>query len=147
MVLKLLQFQMEMFFMFFFILRVDHYTLDEHYDKLVQILHKICVHHIHVVDQDFKQSKIHHVYLYRPFLKMKADFEMSHPRIFSSSYPDLKIDLGEHMCTMELIKQTINPRQWILVLDGNLSQSTIIHTHRLSTILLRDKNHRGSTRR
>jgi hypothetical protein len=51
--------------MFFFILRVDHYTLDEHYDKLVQILHKVCVHQIHEVGRDFNQSKIHHHLLIR----------------------------------------------------------------------------------
>jgi hypothetical protein len=45
---------------------------------------------------------------------------------------------------MELIKQIINPRQRVLVLDGNLIQSTIIHAHVLSTILLWDENHRGS---
>jgi hypothetical protein len=44
---------------------------------------------------------------------------------------------------LELIKQSINPRQWIFVLDGNLIQSTIIHTYLLSTILLRDKKLQG----
>jgi hypothetical protein len=41
---------------------------------------------------------------------------------------------------MELIKQTINPRWRVLVLDGNLIQSMIIHAHKLSTIILWDKN-------
>jgi hypothetical protein len=45
---------------------------------------------------------------------------------------------------MELIKQTINPRQRLIVLDGNLIQSMIIHAQLLSTILLKDENHRGS---
>jgi hypothetical protein len=60
MVMKLLQHQTEMFLMFFFILRVDQYIIDEHHDKLIQILHKFLVHQIHIVGQDFNQFKIHH---------------------------------------------------------------------------------------
>jgi hypothetical protein len=55
-----------------------------------------------------------------------------------------KIDLREHTCTTELIKQIINPRQRVLILDSNLIQGTIIHAQPLGTILLPDKNHRGS---
>jgi hypothetical protein len=33
----------------------------------------------------------------------------------------------------------------VLVLDGNLIQNTIIHTHLVGTILPRDKKHRGSS--
>jgi hypothetical protein len=49
MISKLLQYQVEMFFKFFFILRVDQYIIDEHHDKLVQILYKDFVHQIHKV--------------------------------------------------------------------------------------------------
>jgi hypothetical protein len=45
-----------------------------------------------------------------------------------------------------LIKQIINPRQQVLVLDGNLIQGMIIHAQPLGTNLLQDKNHRGSPR-
>jgi hypothetical protein len=38
-----------------------------------------------------------------------------------------KIDLREYTCTTKLIEQIINPRQRVLVLDGNLIQGTIIH--------------------
>jgi hypothetical protein len=57
-----------------------------------------------------------------------------------------KIDLREHTHTTELIEQIINPRQRVLVPDGNLIQGTIIHAQPLSTILLQDKNYRGSPR-
>jgi hypothetical protein len=46
---------------------------------------------------------------------------------------------------MELIKRIINPRQRVLVLNGNLIRSTIIHINLLSTILLQDENYRGSS--
>jgi hypothetical protein len=55
-----------------------------------------------------------------------------------------KIDLREHTHPTELIEWIINPRQRVLVLDGNLIQGMILHTQPLGTILLRDKNHRGS---
>jgi hypothetical protein len=45
-----------------------------------------------------------------------------------------------------LIEQIINPRQRVLVLNGNLIQGTIFHTQPLDTILLQDINHRGSPR-
>jgi hypothetical protein len=63
MVLKLLQYQTEMVFMFLFILRVDQYVIDEHHNKLVQILYKFLVHQIHRVGQGINQSKIHHYIL------------------------------------------------------------------------------------
>jgi hypothetical protein len=60
MVLKLLQHQTEMFLVFFYILRVEQYVIDEHHDKLVQILYKFLVHQIHIVGRDLNQSKIYH---------------------------------------------------------------------------------------
>jgi hypothetical protein len=65
MVLKLLQYQTEMFFVFFIILRVDQYVIDEQHEKLAQILYKFLVHQIHIVGPDFNQSKIHHRLLVR----------------------------------------------------------------------------------
>jgi hypothetical protein len=65
MVLNLLQHQIEMFLMFFFILRVDQYIIDERHDQLVKILHKFLVHQIHIVGWDFNQSKLHHRLLVR----------------------------------------------------------------------------------
>jgi hypothetical protein len=60
MVLKLLQYQTEMFIMFFFMLSADQYIIDEHYEELVQTLHKVLVHQIHIVGRGFSQSKRPH---------------------------------------------------------------------------------------
>jgi hypothetical protein len=49
MVSRLLQYQTEMFFMLFFALGVKQYAIDEHYDELVQILHKDLVRQIQIV--------------------------------------------------------------------------------------------------
>jgi hypothetical protein len=47
MISKFLQNQTEMVFMLFFTSRVDQYIIDEHHDKLVQILHENLIHQIH----------------------------------------------------------------------------------------------------
>jgi hypothetical protein len=44
MVLKLLQYQTELFSIFFFALGINQCIIDEHYDELVQIFHKDLVH-------------------------------------------------------------------------------------------------------
>jgi hypothetical protein len=62
MVSKLLQYQMEMFFVFFFALGVNQYTID-HYNELIQMLHKDLVHHIHNVGRSISQSKRYHCIL------------------------------------------------------------------------------------
>jgi hypothetical protein len=60
MVSKLLHYQTEMSFMFFFILRADQYIINEYHNKLVQLLHKDLVHQIHKVGQSISQFKRHH---------------------------------------------------------------------------------------
>jgi hypothetical protein len=46
--------------MFFFALGVNQRTINEHYNELVQIFHKVCVHQIHIVEWCISQSKRHH---------------------------------------------------------------------------------------
>jgi hypothetical protein len=49
MISKLLQNQIEMFFMSSFILSADQYIIDEYYDELVQLLHKDLAQLIHKI--------------------------------------------------------------------------------------------------
>jgi hypothetical protein len=133
-----------MFFVFFFALGVIQHVIDEHSDELVQIFHKDLIRQIHKVGWDFYQSKINHRLLVQTIPQNEGRLQKFTCLYFQLILSRSKIDFREHMCTMELIKQTINPRHWVLVFDGNLSQSTIIHAHPLSTILLWDKNYRGS---
>jgi hypothetical protein len=63
MVSKLLQYQMEIFFMFFFAHEVDQYVINEYPDKLVQLLHKDLVHQIYKVGWSISQSKRQHCIL------------------------------------------------------------------------------------
>jgi hypothetical protein len=93
-----------MFFVFFFALGVNQYTIDEHYDELLQIFHKDIAHQIHTVGRDFYQSKIHHCLLVWTIPQnegklLKVTFSYLQ-LILSGS----KINFREHTCTMELIK-------------------------------------------
>jgi leucyl aminopeptidase (aminopeptidase T) len=133
-----------MFFVFFFALGANQHIIDEHYDELVQIFHKDLARQIHKVGRDFYQSKIHHCLLVRTIPQNEGKLQKVTCLYFQQILSRSKIDFRECMRTMELIKQTINPRQRVHVLDGNLSQSMIIHAHALSIILLQDKNYRGS---
>jgi hypothetical protein len=133
-------------FSVFFALGINQHIIDEHYDGLVQICRKDLVHQIHKIGRSISQSKRHHRILIRTIPQNEDSL-----RKVTFSYLQLilsrsKIDFREHTCTMELIKKIINPRQRVLVRDGNLFWSTIIHIHPLSTILHQDKNHRGSPR-
>jgi hypothetical protein len=130
--------------MFSFALGVNKYTIDEHYNELVQILHKVLVHQIHIVGRGFSQSKRHHRILIQTIPQNEGSLQNVTFSYLQLILSRSNIDLREHTRTMELTKQIINPWQWVLVLDSNLIQSTIIHTHLLSTILLQDENHRGS---
>ena len=51
-----------------------------------------------------------------------------------------QINLGEYFCPTKLIKQIVNPWQWIFVLDGDIIHLTVIHTHPKTIILLVHKN-------
>lgn len=55
-----------------------------------------------------------------------------------------KINFGEVTCTLELIKQIIDPWNWLLILNGDLIQLSIINEHTKRTILLSNKQHRST---
>jgi predicted nuclease of predicted toxin-antitoxin system len=55
-----------------------------------------------------------------------------------------EINLREYTCTSELVKEIIDLRKKVLVLDSDFVESMIVHTHPLCTILLQDKNHKCS---
>jgi hypothetical protein len=96
MVVKLLQFQTEMFFTFFFILSVDRYIIDEHHDKLVQILYKFLIHQIHIVGQDLNQSNIHHPILVRTIPQNEGRLQKVTFSYLQLILSQSKIDLREH---------------------------------------------------
>src|SRR4051812_41108447 len=57
---KLLNYQTQMLFMFFFALGVDQNVIDEYDNKLVKEFHEHLVHHIHEIGWCICQTKWHH---------------------------------------------------------------------------------------
>ena len=53
-----------------------------------------------------------------------------------------QINLGEYFFPTELVEQIINPRKQIFVLDSDIIQLTVIHTHAETTIFLVHKDSR-----
>jgi hypothetical protein len=104
MVSKFLLCQTEMFFGFFFALGVNQYTIDEHYDELVQVFHKDLVYQIHKVGWSFNQSKIHHRLLVRTIPQNEGNLWKVTCLYFQLILSRSKINFREHTCTMELTK-------------------------------------------
>ncbi|GKA48550.1 hypothetical protein Tco_0741508 [Tanacetum coccineum] len=50
-----------------------------------------------------------------------------------------KVYLREVARSLKLVKQIVNPREWIMILDGQLVQFTIVYAHEKRSILLLDK--------
>jgi hypothetical protein len=115
---------MKMLFMLIFTPWVDQYIIDEHCDKLVHILHENLVHQIHKVGRCISQSKWHHCILVQTIHQNKCSLRYVALSNLQLMISRSKINLREHTCTSELIKQIINPRKWILILDGNLIHGT-----------------------
>ena len=60
--------------------------------------------------------------------------------------PRLEIYLGEHLCTMELVKQLISPRQWITIFHCLFIKVPIVHAHSQRALFFLDKQYRRPIR-
>jgi hypothetical protein len=104
MVSTLLQYLTGMFFVFSFILSADQYIIDEHYDELVQILHKDLVHQINEVGQSISQSKIHHRIVVLTIPQNECSVQNVTFSCLQLILSYSKINLREHTRTIELTK-------------------------------------------
>jgi hypothetical protein len=96
--------------MFFFALGVNQHTIDEYYDELVQIFHKVRVHQIHIVGQCISQSKRHHCTHVQTIPRNVGSLQKVTFSYLQLIISRSKIDFREHTRTMKLTKQIINPR-------------------------------------
>src|SRR5680860_1022891 len=58
-----------------------------------------------------------------------------------------KIDLAEILSTLQTVKQLIDPRQWITILDRDVVECSIVHTHAHCAVLFLDEQDRSTERR
>jgi hypothetical protein len=114
--------------MFFYTLRIYKNVVNERYDKLVQFWREDKVHEIYEVCHRIRQHKWHDKIL-------KEAISCSEGRlgyIFGINL-DLviaraEVNLGEHLGSRKLIKQDVSVWKWILVLDSDYIERSIIHT-------------------
>jgi hypothetical protein len=81
---------------FFFALGVNQYTIDEHYDELVQILHQDLVYWIHRVGQGSSQSKRPQRMLTQTIPRNESSLQNVTFLYLQLILSRLKIDLREH---------------------------------------------------
>jgi hypothetical protein len=128
MVSKSLQNNSEMLRMLLFTLGKDQDVVNEDHDKLVQLWHEYRVHQVHEMCRSIGEFKRQNQILVQPV----PGGEGSLRNIFRTDL-DLMItrtetDLGKDSCTGKLIKENVDARQWVLVLDGDGIQRLVVNT-------------------
>ena len=97
-------------------------------------------HEIHEVCPCIRKTERHDEILIQPIPRRESCL-----RYIFRTDPDLmvprpQIDLGEYLHFRQLIKQDINARKRILILDGHRIQGTTVHTHAQRLIFLLHKD-------
>jgi hypothetical protein len=122
-----LQDNSKMLLMFFLILGVDQDVVNEYHDKLIQFRHEHKIHLVQEICGSIGKSKRHDQILIQPIPSRECSLRDVFRMDLDLMITRTKIYLGEDLCTDQLIKQDINTRKWILVLDGDNVQRPIIH--------------------
>ena len=94
------------------------------------------MHEVHECRWRIRQSKGHHHQLKVPVMRPERclrDICLHNPQLMVTS---AKVYLGEDSCSSQLIKQVINPRQWILILDRNPVQLSVVNAQSKGLVLL-----------
>ena len=108
-------------------LGVDQNVIHKDYDKLIQIGLEYPMHEIHECGRCIRQSKGHHcklkVAITRPEHCLR-DICLPNPQQMVTS---AKVYLGVYSRSSQLIKQVINPQQWVPILYRNPVQLSVVN--------------------
>ena len=108
-------------------LGVDQNVIHKDYDKLIQIGLEYPMHEIHECCRCIRQSKGHHCKLKVPITRPEHchnDICLPNPQQMVTS---AKVYLEVDSCSSQLIKQVINPQQWVPILDRNPVQLSVVN--------------------
>ena len=122
MVFKCLENNPQMILMLLLRLGVDQDVVNKYHNKLIQIGLKYPMHQIHECRWSICQSKKHQCELEMPIPRTKCclrDINLLNSLLIITG---VKIYLGVDSRPFHMIKQVINPRQWIPILDRYLVQ-------------------------
>jgi len=136
-----------MLYMFFFNVRVYQDNINEDHHKLVQYGHEDRIQEIHKVCQCISKTKGHDEILIQPIPRRESHFRYILRTDLDLMVPRPQINLGEYLSLGQLIKQDINVRKRILILDGYRILGTIVDTHAQGLIFLLHKDSWTTLRR
>src|SRR5688572_8128908 len=125
--------------MILLITRIYQNVIDEHNHKHIQILSEHPIHQIHKSGRSVSYSKGQYNKLIMARHCTKSIFRnitFPHPQLVISG---TKVYFREVTCSLELIKQIINSRQRLSLLDSYLIQLSVVNAHAKRTILLPHK--------
>ena len=94
------------------------------------------MHEVHECRWRIRQSKGHHRELKVPITRLECclrDICLPNPQLMVTS---AKVYFGVDSRSSQLIKQVINPRQWVLILDRNPVQLSVVNAQSKGPIFL-----------
>ena len=118
------------------LLGIDQNVIHEDHDKLIQIGLEYSMHEVHECRWRIRQSKGHHYKLQVPITCLKRclrDICLSNPQLMVTS---AKVYLGVDSRSSQLIKQVINPRQWVPILDHIHVQLSVVNAQSKGPVFL-----------
>jgi hypothetical protein len=137
----------EMFSMLLLVFGIDKDIIDKDHYEFVELRHEHGVHEVHEVGWGIHETKGH----YQELVKTIASGEDSFRNVTRSNFDLMvtrtKVDLGENSGSSQLIKESIDSRKRIFVLDGHCIERSVIHTQPQATIFLLDKESGTTPRR
>ena len=120
MVPECLENNLQMILMLLLRLGVDQDVVNKDHNRLIQIGLEYPIHEVHECCWRIRQPKRHHYEFEMPMLRPKRcprDINLPKSELIVTS---AKVYLGVDLRPSQLIKQIINPRSGILILDRNL---------------------------
>ena len=102
--------------MFFVRLGVNEDVIDKHDDELVQVLHE---NRIHEVCRCISQSERHDIVLVQTVTSRECYLRYVFGSDLDLMIAQSQIDFREYLSSTQLVKQIVNPRKRILILDSD----------------------------
>ena len=97
------------------------------------------MHEVYECRWRIRQSKGHHCKLKVPITRSERclrDICLPNPQLMITS---AKVYLGVDSCSSQMIKQVINPRQWVSILDRDPIQLSIVNAQLKGLVLVRPR--------
>ncbi|KAM0023987.1 hypothetical protein Hdeb2414_s0022g00610551 [Helianthus debilis subsp. tardiflorus] len=128
-------------------LRINENIINENDHEAIQIRFTNTIHEIHEHSGCVGQTKRHNHELVMSIASAKSGFGNV---LFEDSklmITRTKIDFGETSSALKLIKEIVDTRKRVTILDGEFVELTIIDTHAKGTIFLFNEEHGSTPRR